>query len=379
MATAQSQHQEHFALVSSLYGPGTITCWYLTTLSVLVSWTLHPQKRKSGSIDVDLIAALTLPAVAAAHLVSQVRGFMDQYENAQTTDNPDWNYPQSVAAIEAPFNVTETFMAISVILFLVAAWMFCIRRAIAVGLIGLMCFTVECYIHFSKFNRVDLRYDPSLPASNHPAFSRLFVADFASLVIAILVTLSVCGLISMAIALFILVPPGTPSSHSQQDIERVNEAVPGLTMPPRLGTPAVEVPRNAEMIHGTQVPGRSEDLHLRAITMVTLVFLPVSFVSSLLPMFWDSTKYDTATSTTTSIWQTLDQYVTRFVRNFFPRTACSITDLDQVVAAGAGATVLGFSLYSVAKAYYEIWNVRRIQPSEPIGTELSRVEIQHTS
>ena len=379
MATAQSQHQDRFALVSSLYGPGTITCWHLTTLSVLLSWTLHPQKRKSGTIDVDLIAVLTLPAVAAAHLVSQIQGVLDQYDNTLTINRPDWNDPRSVAAIEAPFNVTETFMAISVILFMVAAWMICIRRAIVVALIGLMCFTVECYIHFSKFMNFDLRYEPSLSESNHPAFSRLFVADFAGLVIAILVTLSVCGLISAAIALFILVPPRMPSSRLRQDIERVHEAAPREIVPPRFGTPAVEVPRNAEMTHGTQLPGRPEDLHLRAITMVTLFFLPVSFVSSLLPMFWDSTEYDTATSTTTSFWQTLDQYATRFLRNVFPRTACSITDLDQAVAAAAGATVLGFSIYSVAKAYYEIWNLRRIPPSERIGTELSRVEIRHAS
>jgi hypothetical protein len=376
MATTQSQLQNRFALVSSLYGPGTIICWYLTTLSVLVSWTLHPRKRKSGSIDVDLIAVLTLPAVAAGHLASQVRGFLNQDNDAQTSSNADWKYLQSIAAIEAPFNVTETFMAISVILFIVAAWMFCIRRAICVALVGLQCFTVDCYIHFSEFRDLGLRYVPGVSARNYPAFSRLFVADFAGLVIAILVTLSACGLISAAIALFMLAPSRTPSSRSRRDIERVNEAAPRERMPFRFGTPAVEVTRSTETTHGTRLFGRSEGLYLRAITVVTTLFLPVTFILSLLPPFWHSTTPSNRAfrSATTPFWQTLDRDATRFVRDFFPRTACSITDLDQVVAAAAGATVLGFSVYSVAKAYYKKWNVRRTPPSEPTGAELSRVE-----
>lgn len=379
MATADPELHNRFALVSSLYGPGTITCWYLTTLSVLVSWTLHPRKRKSGSIDVDLIAVLTLPAVAAGHLVSQVRGFLNQDKTAQISSRADWKYLQSVSAIEASFNVTETFMAISVILFIVAVWMFCIRRAIFVALVGLLCFTVECYIHFSEFMELGLRYEPGMSAGNYPAFSRLFVADFAGLVMAILVTLSLCGLISAVIALFMLVPSRKPSSNSRQDIERVNEAGPRGRMPFRFGAPAVEVTRSAETTYGTRLPGRSEHLYLRAITMATSLFLPMTFVLSLLPLVWHSTQYHTVTSATTSFWQMLDEYAIRLVRDFYPRTACSTSDLDQVVAAAAGATVLGFSVYSVAKAYYKIWKAKRTPLSEPTGTELSRVEHRSAS
>ena len=185
MATAQSQLQSQLALVSSLYGPGMITCWYLTTLAVLVSWTLHPRERNSGSIDVDLIAVLTLPAVAAGHLVSQVRGLLNQAKIVRAS-SADWKYLQSISAIEAPFIVTETFMAISVILFIVAAWNICVRRAIFVALVGLLCFTVECYIHFSELMDLDLRYVPGV-SDSYSAFDRFFVADFAGLVLAILV------------------------------------------------------------------------------------------------------------------------------------------------------------------------------------------------
>ena len=38
-----------------------------------------------------------------------------------------------------------------------------------------------------------------------------------------------------------------------------------------------------------------------------------------------------------------------------PKSNTSIKELDQAVALFAGATVLGFSLYSTADAYYQAW------------------------
>ena len=286
----------------------------------------------------------------------------------------DGEYLQSIAAIEAPFNVTETFMAISVILFIVAAWMFCIRRAISVGVIGLLCFTVECSIHFSSFTDLGLRYRPGVSADSYPAFSRFFVADFAGLVIAILVTLSLCGVISAAIAFYMLLPPKTTFSGPRQDAEGGNEAAPRARTPLGSGAPAAEATRSFEIVHATQLRGESAESPSRAITMVTTLILPLSFIASVLPLTWPSTSHQDPASATPSLWQTLDKSVSRLGRNLFPRTACSITDLDQGVAAAAGATVLAFSIYSVAKAYYKIWSVRRTTPTEPTGTELSRIE-----
>lgn len=361
MATADLQLQDQLALVSSLYGPGTINCWYLTTLSVLVSWTLHPQKRMSGSIDIDLIAILTLPAVAAGHLISQVREILNQATIVRPDSSADGKFLQSVAAIEAPFNVTETFMLISVILFIVPAWAFCIRRAILVALIRLLCFAAECYIHLSEFKNLGLRYKPRGSADNYPVFSRLFVADYAWLLIANLVMLSLCGLISAAVAFFMLLPSRTTPSDSRQDIERINEATPREGLPFRFGAPALEVSYSFGTTRGTPPSWRYREKSVRWITMVTTLFLPVSFVLSLLPLAWHSNSHrDFASATTSS---------TRLGRDLFPRTACSISDLDQVVAAVAGATILGFSIYSVAKAYYKIWSLRRTT-SGPTNTEL---------
>ena len=378
MATPPSQPQSQLALVSSLYGPGTIICWYLTTLSVLVSWTLHPQKRKAGSIDVDLIAVLTLPAVAAGHLVSQYQGFLHQDRKTvpASGSSADGKYLQSIAAIEAPFKVAESFMAISVVLFIVAAWMFCIRRAILVGLVGLLCFSVECFIHFFKCPDLDLSYwsRPGISADDYPAFSRYFVADFAGLVVAILVILSLCGVISAAVASYMLLPPKKASSGPRQDVEGGNQAAPGARLPSGSGAPACEATSSAEMAYGTPLRRESAESASRAVTIVTTLFLPLSFVASVLPLVWPSTSHQDSAPAKASPWQTLDDSVHRLGRNLFPRTTCSITDLDQGVAAAAGTTVLGFSVYSVAKAYYNIWSTRRTTSTAPTATELSRIE-----
>ena len=376
MATTPSQQQSELALVSSLYGPGTITCWYLTTLSLLVSWTLHPRKRRSGSIDADLIAVLTLPAVAAVHLITQVRAFIHQDEIVRASSSVHWKYQQSVAAIEAPFNVTETFMAISVILFIAATWALCIRRSIFVASIGLLCFTVECYIHFSKFTALDLRYKPGVSVDNYPGFSRFFVTDFAGLVIAILVILSLCGLISTAIAFYMLLPSRTESLHPRHDDERGNEEAHGERTPYLLRALAARGTRSAETTDGTQLPRRPDET--RAFSIVAALILPLAGVMTAFPsafsLAWSSINHQDSTSATASVWQTIEASINRLVRGLFPRTACSFTDLDQGVAAAAGATVLGFSIYSVAKAYYTIWTRNKTTSLESTGTELGRIE-----
>ena len=42
-----------------------------------------------------------------------------------------------------------------------------------------------------------------------------------------------------------------------------------------------------------------------------------------------------------------------FIAEFFPRIDASIMDLDQAVALLAGMTVLGFTLYGAAHAWYK--------------------------
>ena len=55
------------------------------------------------------------------------------------------------------------------------------------------------------------------------------------------------------------------------------------------------------------------------------------------------------------------------MRDVFPRSAYSITDLDQAVAATAGATVLGYRIYVALKASQQTVRDRR----PPLQSRLS--------
>jgi hypothetical protein len=363
---------KRYALVSSLYGPGTIACWYLTILSVLVSWTLHPRKRKSGSIDVDLIAILTLPTVAAGHLISQVSMLMHSYVNSPGFGIEVDQYAQSIAATEAPFSIIESFMPISVILFLVAVWMFCLRRAISVAIVGLLCLATECYIHFSSFKELGIRYKPLGPKSDDiPAFSRSFVADFTSLIIAILAILAIFIFGTLTIITHVLC-----SRRAPRGIRRAGQGRPDEN--PEASQEAVETsrpttegnPPNAFRV-GTRLTQSEEteilmgDFHL--LTGFGMIFLPVTAMLSMGPGVVDVVQF-------TTVWS----HLKIFAGHFYPHSSNSFSDLDQAVATAAGATVLGFSIYSVANARYEMQSSRQAMRVEEDGIELDRLDQDQT-
>lgn len=107
-----------------------------------MSLTFNPRKRNSGFIDNDFIALLTFPAVAAAHLVFLVHAYPGLKDEIVTTE--ERSALERIAAIEAPLVVAETLVAISVILFLIAVGLKCIRRASFVSLVGCyLCYTAE--------------------------------------------------------------------------------------------------------------------------------------------------------------------------------------------------------------------------------------------
>lgn len=347
MGETTQQISDRYALVSSLYGPGTIACWYLTILSVLVSWTLHPKKRKSGSIDVDLIALLTLPAVAAGHLCWQVSTLISRHDNSPSLGVKSNEYAQSIAAIEAPFSVIESFMAISVVLFLVALWAVCLRRAICVATVGLLCLATECYIHFSSFGELGIRFKRSAPESDaNPAFSRSFVADFTGLVIAILVILAISAVGASAIITYMLRGRRAPQEVEGARRQR-SDRNPGASQ----GAAHSEIPTS------TNEPSPPNVLRSRSKGRGGWVAMTFGFAAMLLTIvpsagnaIYFSYTILAATKRTVTIWSRLKI----FAAHFYPHSSDSFSDLDQAVATAAGATVLGFSIYSVAKAQYEL-------------------------
>lgn len=303
-ANASSTFDENpYATVSSLYGPGTISCWFMTAFSILISWNFHPHKRKSGSVDVDLIATLTLPAVAAGHLISQARSLLRQGSNNISI--------QDRAAIEAPLLIVELFILISPFLLRIAAWRCSIRRAVVAGIVGLLCLASKCCIHFSNFSKLDLRYNLQVATDRDITSKRIFTADFSPL--------------SEIAAVMLLLATNLITLTFQES--RAGQSV------------------NKWLINLSYL-----------FTAASFLRLPVIFIQG------NISDLANHASPRLTFW---------FRVAFFPRTACSVTDLDQAVAATAGGTVLLFTLYSVAKTHYKIRNARdRIVPeSEDVGLQ----------
>jgi len=107
---------------------------------------LSIKKRPSDSIDNDYITVLVLPAVAADHLLFQTIKYPGNVNDMMNTR--DRALLQHVAAIEAALTVVERFLPIALILFLIIAFNDCWKRAIAVRMIGLLCFAAEAYLNF---------------------------------------------------------------------------------------------------------------------------------------------------------------------------------------------------------------------------------------
>lgn len=342
-----------YILVSSLYGPGAIACWYLTVLSVIISWTLHPRKRKTGSIDVDLIAVLTLPAVAAGHLISQALKLLSTHDHSLDSDSAIEQYAQSIAAIEAPFSLIETFMVISVILFLIAVWTLCLRRAIFVAVVGLLCLATECFINLSNFKHLGIRYNRSgTNDGTKLAFSRSFVADFTGLVIAILVILAVFAIGASAIITYML-RARRPSQESNGSSRTTREG---------------NLPR------ARQLEARAARTSGRISTIFAFAMMSLTIIPSAANSIQFSYAVLSASGSTSTIWPRLKI----FASHFYPRSSNSFSDLDQAVATAAGATVVGFSIYSAAGARYKMEGSRHTAQRGNDRLELDQLDQNDT-
>lgn len=330
MATPDSDLPDRYNLVSSLYGPGTTACWYLTALSCLVSWTLHPKKRKSGSLDSDFIAVLTFPAVAAGHLISQIHDYPDNKAELLTTNDPDLLL--RIAAIEAPLNITETSMPTFVLMFILAVYFRCIKRAIYIALVGLFCAAAESYMFFVTWS----------VGNSQQNLSRPFLVNFAWISIGILALLFTLLTFTLGLLLMFCFKrrphPFRPSTLAE-----------------------CAALREYQRRH----PDPYEDIHLQIISSVAFLVLPFGMIGSLSPLLVHTLANS---SDRFSSW--ICKAAIRLVQGLFPRTNVSIMDIDQAVAVLAGATVLGFGLYGAANAHYQKWLERVMAREEHRAIEM---------
>lgn len=313
------------------YGPGTTVCWFLTVLSCFVRWTLHPKKRNSGSVDSDFIAVITFSAVAAGHLIVQVHSYPGPKDQIMKTK--DLLLLRRIAAIEASLNITETFMAISVVLFLVAISFKCVRRGCLVAGVGLFCFSAEVYLLIS------------CPGFDHATrnLSRPFLVNYAYFTIAVLVLLVIC--ITGVIGLILLFYLGR---HRLANRTRTDDE-----------------DHNFQKMIDQDFLDSPNAIYA---TWISIVLLSVAFTFSMFGL-----SVDVLSHLPSGLWRRLSTITVRTIRDLVPRSNTSVKDLDQAVAMVAGTTVLAFSIYSAADAHYRNWLERDEAQRRKIALEIVRL------
>ena len=388
-----ADNAENLVLVSSLYGPGTVACWYLTYFSVLLAWTLHPQKKSSGSIDLDLAAILTFPAVATGDLIWQIRRLPSFSGELQMTNSGTKTYLQCIAAIEAPLHIVETFILLSFILFTVSAYTHCLRRMLIVAIVGVVCSVVDAYAAFSKFSLLGPCYNPDLSPFDQLSFgSRYYLADwnegstiaFGTLFVSILA--SVLALLSI------------PSSHARELVSLLNRGQwNGLNagLSPQSGTSVGHTNQGRDIsfftsgfvsnhwrTNTTWISHRqaAREVIINIMVQVELVLISVIcmteyfaavyvIVTFIQSFFFQTNELPQKLASRESVCGSLLESTAGFGNIFFPRTLSSVMDLDQAPTLGAGATALVYSIYGVAKPYYKTWKVKNAVPTLPIAEE----------
>ena len=383
-ATTVRKFEDQYALVSSLYGPGTIVGWYFTFLSVLVSWTLDTREQAFDSIDVDLVALLILPAIAAGHSITQIRRFSDHTLDAQISRDTNGTFVQHVAALEAPLIVTNTYLSFGIILTMIAASRFHVWRGTAVTIVGNTCISIEYYIYFSGFNA---HHNPD---SQSPTFNHLFFADFPSYMFFSLGTSALWALVlAPAAAAFAMRGPyKTKIPNTRPNLQRLRDGHSEEQNRLDDATPASQIPQGPEAepeprcLQPTGTLDRKDttarkDKAKSAISWAAMFYLPLSLVMALLPFV------HTTSSSAMSFQQNPKDYLIHCLSQFIPQSPYSITDLDQAVSATAGASVLAFGIYSAAKTQYTTSSATRMSGTTsqliPDRTELNNLATRTAS
>ncbi len=198
MASASAVEVDRYALVSSFYGPGAVGGWYLTTLACLISFGLHPRKRRADSITVDMIAVLTFPTVAAAHLVSQIRSC--------PTEMSSTTWTQKAASMEAALIVIEVYLIIAVVLLMLAVGFRRVKQGCLFAVVSVFCFSAECHLYFSR----------SVTQAIERSLDRSFQVNFGKILIDVM-TLVLCIVFAFFfnILFFISIRPSRSRSHAR--------------------------------------------------------------------------------------------------------------------------------------------------------------------
>ena len=334
---------EELALVSSLYGKGTTLCWLLTILACLTSWTCDKQKRRSDSLNADFIGVLALPSVAAGHTIYQIRGL----EDPNFSDTERIKLTQISRAIEASLTVTETFMVLSVVLFLVAFPARSYKRAILTAVTGLFCLATE-YVVYSELTNSTSQQLRAISAN----FTRSFVSGSAIITAVILVLILSCITIAffLAVYVFCTTPPRSvatnPEDAARTSIIQIESS-----------QTSEAILREIESHELHHVSGEDRLIYLSC--LISLIFMPASVLCSIFGMDIGPHGLSAGKPESSTWWSGLGYLTRRFLVAFFPKTTAGFSDLDQAVALATGCVILSLSLWSIGRKWFLDWKLQR--------------------
>ena len=309
---------DRFSRVSSLYGPGTVGCWLCTVASVFVTWTLNIDFRRRDSITSDLIAALAMPAVAASHVIFLLFFAVPApsriyFSRAELLSSEDPAIIQFAAAVEAPLNLCETFAAVALGFFPIAALLGNWKRAVSVMAVGLFCISVESIIFLQAPTVEAVRSNLARPyLFNFPA---IMTSIFAFLGVALALSVVVLGAASVRV----LARNGNAATTT-------------------------EVERGARWRLLVLTRGESRLL------FETLLMLPLLLSIVVIPLSTGSV-FLTGTGllgATQYMNVELPHWASRILF-FIPRSGNDLSELDQAMSLAVGAVTLIFSVYDAYK------------------------------
>ena len=298
--------------VNGFYGPGAMLGWYLTLAGCMVSWTLHPERKKRDSISADMLTFLMLPLTAAAHAVSLSCGINDTYVTVQVDTeaalrdalNREFTSICSCRrryAIEAPAKVIFAYLNIAAVFLYPLPASHHLKRGSAIVIVALLCLASTCYMHdYALSNATGLTL-PSAFLSR-----RYLLAPICDT----LVGLDIVDLIWWRFS------SRRPKKHEQLENQT---------------TPATQMAREDE----------AERKPLWAPRLAMVGWAMIGYILRDTRMSWVATP-------SVRFW-TVDWFAF-----LFPENPYSLREIEQATAAASGALLLAFNLYSAGAAWYRL-------------------------
>ncbi|KAF1977727.1 hypothetical protein BU23DRAFT_499607 [Bimuria novae-zelandiae CBS 107.79] len=319
-----------YALVQSLYGPGTVTAWLLTLTSVFLTWTLNRHSRSKDTISLDFIAVLLFPVVASAHFMYRMTQLT--VPMAQLITSKHRADVQEMAALEAPLNICETFSIAALILVIPhfngeMKW----RRFLAVLVVGLVSWATENLLYASATAKgVEV---------SQATLSRPYAFLFMPIIAGSWTFLAIC--ITVALGIWVLVP--IIRSRRSEPPQNTTHAFRLNTICGRTGAEAELAYRETILFQRHERLARElsrEAMAMRTLPVLTLFFLPMTFASTFFSMSFE---------TNATYWTPkVPRKPSRFM--FLPNSNVSIWELDQAVALTTGVIILLHAIWSAYKS-----------------------------